>query len=442
MAGDGPAPDQPSAEPATRWRRITLAAGAAVVVVVILFIVFGNLLDPGTPSASASSAQEQSPSAGPTDVATTSLSPTNAPATGWTPAEIAGVPWVDGIAERDGRLVAVGRTGIQTGSVVIAYSDDGETWTTVDIAHLGLDIEPQGPNQVGLISLAIAAGEPGFVAVGSRLAADLSVEDLYFFSPDGLDWQTADPPEDCAAGYGVRAVGSAFVKFGEMCVSDGLPPPGPTRVVTSADGRSWTSRLDAENPLGPWTSDGERIVMLIGAGSQDRAGVANSDDGADTWRQIPDAFPEGVSVYSVAWGHDRYVAEASWINLLRPGDPDHAVCASDIGETWTCDRLSSVTAPPEERRAVGAVTSTSTGFASLLMVLDDPFGQIPALTAVLATSADGLAWTFTTVAAMKDTQLGGFVGTSHGVFAWGSTVNADGSGLQEPSLLVHLAPLP
>ena len=136
-------------------------------VAVLLLIAFGNLLNPGAPSASAS---EQSPSAEPTDAATPSLSPTNAPATGWTPAEIAGVPWVDGIAERDGRLVAVGRTGIQTGRVVIAYSDDGETWTTVDMPQLGLgEIEPQGPNMIGLMSLGITRASPDSSPSGRAL---------------------------------------------------------------------------------------------------------------------------------------------------------------------------------------------------------------------------------------------------------------------------------
>jgi hypothetical protein len=102
-----------------------------------------------------------------------------------------------------------------------------------------------------------------------------------------------------------------------------------------------------------------------------------------------------------------------------------------------------VTAPPEQRRAVGAVTSTTTGFASLLMVLDDPFAAIPGLTAILATSStDGIAWTFTTVPPMKDMQLGGLLGTSHGVFAWGMLPHEDGGAAPEPLLLVHLAPLP
>lgn len=427
------------------WVWIAVAVAAGVVLVAVLLILYRNLTEDGEPSASTSSAPGQSASTGPSAGAssTSSVSPTNAPATGWTPLEITGMPWVDGIAERDGRLVAVGRTGINTGSVAIAYSDDGVTWTPVDIAHLGLgDIEPQGPNLIGLMSLSVVAGEQGFVALGSRLAADLSVEDLYFFSADGLDWQPANPPESCAAGYGTRAVGSGFINFGEVCVSDGMPPPGPIRVVTSANGRSWTSRLDAEMAFGSWTTDGQRIVMQVGCcGDPDRTDVAISDDGAATWRQIPDAFPAGLSVYNLAWGHDRYVAEASWISE-RPGDPDHAVCASDTGESWTCEALSSVTAPPEDRRAVGAMTPTTTGFASLLMVVDDPMAQVVGLTAIQATSADGLAWTFATVPPMKDMQLGGLVGTSHGIFTWGMLPHEDGSAAPEPLVLVHLAPLP
>jgi hypothetical protein len=296
---------------------------------------------------------------------------------------------------------------------------------------------------IGLMSLGVIAGEPGFVAIGSQLAADFSVENLYLFSPDGLDWQLAIPPEDCAAGYGTHAVGSGFINFGEVCVADGAPPPGPIRIVTSTDGRSWTSRMDSEMAFGSWTSDGRRIVMLVGCcGDPNRADVAISDNAAATWRHVADAFPAGVSVYNVAWGHDRYIAEASWINANRPGDPDHAVCASDTGQAWTCDALSSVTAPPEERRAVGALTSTSTGFASVLMVPDDPMAPIPGLTAILATSPDGVAWTFATVPAMKEMQLGGLLGTSHGVFAWGMNPHEDGSSAPEPLLLVHLAPLP
>jgi hypothetical protein len=426
-----------------------VAAGVAGVAVVLLAVavglaiaVFGArptgdasmLPSPSArPSASPTSGASQSPAS--TSAASTaptpSLSPTLAPAAGWTTVEIAGVPWVAGIAERGGRLVAIGREGIDSGAAVIAYSDDGVIWTPVDTAQLGLD---DG------ILFTVAAGVPGFVAIGGRITADYSAEDLYFYSADGSHWQPADAPEHCAAGYGLRAVGSGFINFGQLCVSDGLPPPGPTRVVTSTDGRSWTSRLDAESPLGPWTTDGERIVMLVGAGGEGRPDVSISDDVANTWRQISDAFPAGVTVYNVAFGHDRYVAEASW--LIRPGDPDHAVCVSDTGETWACEVLSSVTSAPEDRRAVGSVTSTSSGFASLVFVFDDQFAPSGS-TMIIGTSTDGLAWTFATEPAMKDALPGGLVGTSHGIFAWGSTYHGgDGSVPQEPYVLVHLAPLP
>jgi hypothetical protein len=43
---------------------------------------------------------------------------------------------------------------------------------------------------------------------------------------------------------------------------------------------------------------------------------------------------------------------------------------------------------------------------------------------------------------MKDGLLGGLLGTTHGIFAWGSTISADGSVPQQPYLLVHVTPLP
>lgn len=426
------------------WAWMALAVGAGIAAVVVIFVVFGNLLDRGAPPANSPGASASSASAEPTQstTSTSSLAPTNEPTAGWAPVRITGVPWVDGIAEREGRLVAVGHTAIDGGNAVIAYSDDGLIWSPVDTAALGIgNIGPQGPNNA-FTTLRITAGEPGFVAVGSRIGVDFSVEDLYLFSADGRDWQFAEPPEECSAGYGIRAVGSGFVDFGGVCIVEGATPPGPMRVVTSTDGRSWTLRIQEEMFAAPWTTDGDRIVMLDGCcGDPDRPDIAISDDGAATWRRITDPFPAGISVGTLAWGHQRYVAEASWINVDRPGDPDHAVCASDTGESWTCQALSSVSAAAKERRAVGPVVPTATGFASVLYVLDDQSG-LSGVTAVLATSTDGLAWTFETVPAMKDGLLGGLLGSSHGAFAWGSSISPDGSAPQEPFLFVHVAPLP
>lgn len=373
-----------------------------------------------------------SSSASPSPTLATSPSPTTVPI-GWTPVEIPGMPVVADLVERDGRLVAIGSAALGATAAVIAYSDDGVDWTQADTSSLQLS---------GASFFSLAAGDAGFVALGGRTAADFSVEDLYYFSVDGTEWQLADPPEECAAGLRARQVGSLFIKFGEICVSDGPPPPGPARVVTSTDGRSWRSRLDPTLPLGPWATDGHRIVMVTACCGTDATVVAISDDGAATWHQIADAFPVDVTVYNVTFGHDRYVAEASW--LRRVGDPDHAVCMSLTGEVWTCEVLSSVTSPAEGRRQVGSVTATSTGFASLAVAQSDqvqPLGT----TVILGTSTNGLAWTFEPVPAMKDSPLAGLVGTSHGVFAWGNIeeVTADGTVLPaEPYVLLYQAPLP
>lgn len=437
---------------AADWRR----AAAAVIVVTVaaaVGIVAGGMIqrdpegvaatstDP-TPSVGPSSTPEPSPSAAPTESAppasaapTPSVTPTPVQVSGWTPIEIPGIAWVSSIAERDGRLVAVGHQEVDRGAAAMAYSDDGVSWAPVDLSQLDLD---------GVRVGQIVAGDPGFVAFGMRMLPDGMAEDVYFFSADGSQWQPAGPPEECAAGYSPQAVGSGFVSFGTTCVMDGMPPPGPMRVLTSTDGRSWTSRLDDTIASGPWASDGERIVMLAGCcdgeGAEEASDVAISDDAAATWREIPDAFPAGVTVYSMSFGHDRYVAEASW--LIRPGDPDHAVCVSDTGEAWTCEVLSPTGVPPDELRAIGPVAATPTGFVSLKWTFDDLFAPSGS-SMILGTSADGLAWTFATVPALKDTFLGGLVATRHGLFVWGSTDTQDGSSLpQLPVLLVHQGRLP
>jgi hypothetical protein len=399
-------------------------------------LVFGAAISVGLAGCGAEQPQRESSgstsSPSPSPTLATSPSATAVPV-GWTPVEIPGMTVVSDLVERDGRLVAIGSVALGATAAVIAYSDDGVDWTQADTSSLQLD---------GASFFSLSAGDAGFVAYGGRTAADLSFEDLYYFSADGSEWQLADPPEECAAGLRARQVGSVFIKFGDICVSDGAPPPGPARVVTSADGRSWTSRIDPTLRLGSWATNGHRIVMLTACCGTDATVIAISDDGAATWHQITDAFPIDVTVYNVTFGHDRYVAEASW--LRRVGDPDWAVCMSLTGEVWTCQALSSGTSPPEDRRQVGSVTATSTGFASLAVVPNDQVEQL-GTTVILGTSTNGLTWTFEPAPAMKDSPSAGLAGTSHGVFAWGSAeeVKPDGTVLPaKPYILLYQAPLP
>jgi hypothetical protein len=422
---------------AANWRRVILNAIAVVATLGVILFVTGVLWRPNgevtsthpTPSANASGAPAGSATA--SSIAATSPTPSPTPSTevGWTPVEITGVPWVADIAEGEGTLVAVGSEGSFSGDALIAYSDDGFNWTPVDTSHLDV---------ADALMYRVVAGAPGFVAFAVRNTPAFAVEDLYFFSADGRDWEAAAPPEHCSSGYNARAVGGGFIVFGQECVGDGMAPPGLVRILTSSDGRSWTSRLDADAPLGPWTTDGERIVMVIGCcGVETAADIAISDDTGTSWTTITDAFPDNVSIYSLAYGHGRYVAEASW--LRRAGNPDHAVCSSATGETWTCEALSPGNSPPQAQRSVGPVAATPTGFAALRVAMQQ--GNDIGVT-IMATSADGLEWTFSAVEAMPNVATIGLVGTSYGAFSWGETIDPEEGIGTGPYVMVHRAPLP
>jgi hypothetical protein len=328
------------------------------------------------------------------------------------------------MAERNGRVVAIGSEGNGVGAALMAYSDDGVEWTSVDTSELGLA-------GVGLTK--VVAGAPGFVAIGRSVNG---VEGLFFFSDDGTDWVTAAPPEECAAGPGPRAVGGGFVLIGQTCTGDGLVGPGPARVLTSSDGRSWTHRFAAEPLGGPWATDGDRIVTFATCcGEPGAVDVAISDDGGVTWAETDDVLPTDVTVDSLWWGHDRYVAAATW--LRRLGDPDHAVCVSDTGEAWTCEVLSPSRVGPADVRAVGNVEATPAGFMSLAVVPDFP--EAGGTVTRMGTSADGLAWDVADVPELEDSQIGGLLSTGHGVFTWGFHVpQPEGSAPQVPFVMVFL----
>jgi hypothetical protein len=413
---------------------IVLIAGAAITVGAVM----GGVIrlgpegvagtSPGALASVSASATSPSSTVTPTGVPTATVGASAAPSTeptrGWAPVEIAAVPWVVSMAEHDGRLVAIGSEGNGVGAAMMAYSDDAVTWTSIDTSELGL---------AGARLTRVAAGDPGFVALGYRNG---TVEDLYFFSDDGAEWVPAAPPADCAAGPGPRAVGGGFILFGQTCVVDGMAPPGQARVLTSSDGRSWTHRFAAEPLGGPWATDGERIVTIATCcGDPGAVDVASSDDGGVTWSEIDDVLPVDVTVDDLWWGHGRYVAGATW--LRRLGDPDHAVCVSDTGEAWTCQVLSPWRVGPDDVRAVGNVEATPYGFMSLVIVPDFP--ESGGTVTRMGTSADGLAWDFADVPELDDSQLGGLLSTGHGVFTWGFHVpQPEGSAPQTPLVMVYL----
>lgn len=368
--------------------------------------------------------------------ASSTPTPTPVPPEGWNAVEIRGIDWLTDIAEHDGRLVALGEVGGDQPGTAMAFSDDGQVWTAIDLSAFDLTAV-----------FTVFGGELGFGAIAARSVPGELAGPVYLFSADGETWEAATPPTDCTLYTGPAVLGQFGFMLGSACRLDPEAPPGsPLFALTSVDGRAWTSRLapfgtDAERSgPGPWATDGRRLVFLTNAGSLEPVSVWLTDDLGETWRYVESPFPANVSVYGLIWGHGRFVAKASW--LLREGDPDPAVCVSEDGETWHCEVIAA-TGDLADRDYLGELIGvTPTGFISLAEYPDDLFAP-SGTSLVMATSTDGLQWTFALLPDMANRIPTGVAGTSHGLFTWGQTnpIEDPGEGPQ-PYIQVHGAPLP
>jgi hypothetical protein len=355
------------------------------------------------------------------------MTSTPLPPAGWTDVEIPGIDWLGGIAERDGRLVAVGATAGDRLEAAMAFSDDGEVWTAIAT-----------PTFDGFWS--VFSGEPGFGAIAVRYVLGELPMLTYLFSADGDTWETASPPGDCVSGARPVYGEFGFVALGAACQVVEDAPPSPLYILTSSDGRAWTSRLDQDHMPGAWVTDGRRLLLLTNPTTLDEP-ISEwiSGDLAQTWRFVEAPFPTKVSVYQLLWGRDQYFAAASW--LVREGDPDPAACVSTDGAAWHCEVISA-SDNMATRDFLGVAAVTPTGYVSLAHYPLDLF--IPSgYTMVMGTSTDGLNWAFTIMPEMANRIPQGLASTSHGLFTWGGTSpETDPSGRSQPYIQVSRAPLP
>ncbi|HEU5203225.1 MAG TPA: hypothetical protein VFU17_02885 [Candidatus Limnocylindrales bacterium] len=204
-----------------------------------------------------------------------------------------GVLWPHSGAQH---LPAVGTTGgflfVAEGNDVWA-SEDGYTW------QRRADRAQDADLRAGAI-LAVAAGGPGLVAVGSDNKA--------WYSEDGSDWTLAEvpapPTESFTAGgdavptidmLGVTVAGDTLVAWGNaMATGAGGATPVEPVLWTSADGRSWTNVPDVSG-VG-WLRDvaagPNGYVAIGGTGPGDTGRIWFSKDGR-AW-QPADTFEEGA----------------------------------------------------------------------------------------------------------------------------------------------------
>jgi hypothetical protein len=244
------------------------------------------------PSTDAGMTPTVAPSSGATPTPSPSLSPRP------TPTPEVGVAWqrVD-----DPDLVSRPRNGsmygvISGGPGAIAWgfvyatgpriwtTSDGRDWTPATVEAID-DANPEYPGEV----LDIAAGGPGYVAVGTygRAGGDGATA-VVWTSADGTTWQRVPfgPAFERSQIGQVVAWKGGLLAFG--CENASPIDCGPTRVWTSADGSTWTRSA----PTLPGGLAGVGIV----APADDRLwGTGSPDTGGD----LPENRPQPSRVTSL-----------------------------------------------------------------------------------------------------------------------------------------------
>lgn len=362
-----------------------------------------------------------------------SAEPTTQPQA-WTFIDVPDVS-VRGVAERDGRIVAVG-SSYDPGSViggVILVSDDAVDWQSVDLSEFQLD----SGGTVG-ISL-VTAGPSGFVAAGGRSVPSEPVGiPLLLFSEDGLAWDDVTPAlPGCSGPTEIIAADFGYVGFGWSCRAEGDEDPRPVHMLRSVDGRTWEvtvtdlQNADGQYPAGMAT-DGQRIVALGWWGPVATKAEWISDDAGITWREVELDIPAGVYPRSIAYGHDLFVVGAA---SVEDGVAVPQVCVSQTGESWECQRT---------KVSIYQHVATATGFAELHYELIESDNPREARTrTIVATSRDGVIWQEDVASQLANLTFYGAAWTTHGLLAWGGTnPTIEPRELSRPFFVLHRLALP
>jgi len=219
------------------------------------------------------------------------------------------------VAWGEGRFVAVGyRPGTRQNTAVVAFSDDGESWTFVHPETLVLR-QPIGVGAILVVdpriyAIAFAAGQ--FVAVGERAWSAWSQDGEHWVPVWISPFSMFDQNDINQNAMAVVGDGAVFVVGGTL-----------GRIASSADGgRSWdwiaNGLLDGEfNDIMALTyGDG----MFVAAGADGRMRVANSGQiySAASWVRVSSGI--GFHINDVAWGAGSFVAVGNYGSLAFSGD--------------------------------------------------------------------------------------------------------------------------
>jgi hypothetical protein len=265
---------------------------------------------------------------------------------------------VRALAERDGRLVAVGQVGIEPG---IWVSDSLGSWEHVDL-----------PDDRHGDLAKVAAADAGWVALGPGY--DETGEGVVaLYSPDGRSWQPASVAWD---GYlDTVALGSD----GHSWLLVAIGEEG-RKAMSSSNGVHW--QAGGSPPIDEVTDitylDGGWIVAGTQATDNGWEGVLYASPDGSSWKQL--STPPGSGAFSdLTRTRDRYVAAGS----LSADEGGAALWTSPDLETWT--RVDLPNAENERRTTIIRAVAGSEDL--LVAVGDDAEGRIG-----VWESSDGTSW--------------------------------------------------
>lgn len=296
-------------------------------------------------------------------------------------------------------VVAGGPGLVAVGSDESGGDQDAAVWTSSDgvnwsrVAHDEAVLGGEGPQRM----LSVTASGQGVVAVGAGSnGSDGPVDGMVWTSPDGLEWSRVPHDEAVFGGDGVEEIlsvaagGPGFVAVGTEL------PPSDAVVWVSPDGFSW-SRISDD--LGVMSGDGNQSSWGVASGPRLLVNVGR-DEFAGTWGAAVWTSPDGVAWSRVPDDESVLGARDVLISVIAGGpgfvavgaydadsDRDAAVWVSSDGVTWSRIAHDADVFGGAGIQSMAAAASGATGFVAVGWDESGGFSDAAAWT-----SPDGVRW--------------------------------------------------
>jgi hypothetical protein len=355
---------------------------------------FFSLREPG---ASSSPEPTGTPSASETPVASSTPSPS--PLAIVPVAGLAAGDELLAITQVDGRLIGVGRRGDQG---AVWTSPDGGSWALAP--DLPAPAKQGNPYVDGDRMRSVVAGPAGLVAIGSWGAIDITTPRVWY-SADGQRWSSVYGPSDASLGafaemHAVAAGGPGYIAVGYVADSGFTPRP---QVWSSADGQAWTA-VESGTLTGSLNDVIGGGGMLVAVGGSEAVALAFvSTDGA-TWTAAPEQTAlHGAEMTSVTFGNGTFVATGLVSSSSEGVAATPAIWRSPDGLHWT------LVLRGEPGQLIRQAVSTDAGFVAIGgqfpsagWSYDPAAPNPPRDTIQLWSSADGETWSGPTTGFLAD----------------------------------------